>query len=327
MKKLVSLLSLLWFIELQAQHTLPALPYAFNALEPYIDEATMRIHYEKHHQAYINNLNKAIEGTDAAKLTIEQILENISSYSDAVRNNAGGHYNHSLFWSILTPKKNTQPSAHLQKAIDAQFGNLEELKKKITEQGMARFGSGWVWLIVNKDKKLEVISTPNQDNPLMDIAAVKGFPILGIDVWEHAYYLKYQNKRNDYLAQIWNIINWEEVSKRYEKVIPKNKFEEWTAIKEFHKVMSQTFHPSEEGILLPIKQRSQELLDKAKALKTSPIPAEFNTQEVKSKIDILIQKCEKVHSIVKKKGKDNEITSSLNDAHDAFHAIIGACDH
>lgn len=194
---------------------LPALPYAPDALEPHIDKATMEIHHGRHHKAYVDNLNKAIEGTDAANQSIEEILKNVSKYAAGVRNNGGGHYNHSLFWTILAPNANTQPSGELAQAINEAFGSLDELKSQINAAGATRFGSGWAWLSVSADGKLQVSSTPNQDNPLMDVAEVKGTPILGIDVWEHAYYLKYQNKRPDYLSAIWNVINWDAVAERY----------------------------------------------------------------------------------------------------------------
>ncbi len=197
---------------------LPALPYATDALEPHIDKMTMEIHHGKHHQAYVDNLNKAVAGTDAEKLSIEDILKNISKYPMAVRNNGGGHYNHSLFWAILSPNGGGQPSGNLAQALNSAFGSFDELKKKMIEAGTTRFGSGWAWLSVSADGKLQVSSTPNQDNPLMDIAEVKGTPILGIDVWEHAYYLKYQNRRPEYLGVIWNVINWDAVADRYQKV-------------------------------------------------------------------------------------------------------------
>ena len=196
---------------------LPALPYATDALEPHIDKLTMEIHHGKHHQAYVDNLNKAIAGTDAENLSIDEIIKNISKYPAAVRNNGGGHFNHSLFWTVLGPNKGGQPSGELAEAINATFGSFDELKKKLSEAGATRFGSGWSWLSVAADGKLQVSSTPNQDNPLMDIAEVKGIPIFGIDVWEHAYYLKYQNKRPDYLAAIWNVVNWDAVAERYQK--------------------------------------------------------------------------------------------------------------
>ena len=194
-------------------HQLPDLQYAFNALEPHIDATTMEIHHDRHHKAYVDNLNKAIDGTDAANLSLEDLMANISKYPAGVRNNGGGHYNHTLFWEILGPNGGA-PSGELAEAINSAFGSLDALKEKMNTAGATRFGSGWAWLIV-KDGKLEVTSTPNQDNPLMDVAEVKGTPILGIDVWEHAYYLKYQNKRPDYLSAIWNVINWDAVAKRY----------------------------------------------------------------------------------------------------------------
>ncbi|MCC8410576.1 superoxide dismutase [Mucilaginibacter sp. UR6-1] len=199
--------------------TLPALPYAPEALEPHIDKATMEIHHGKHHQAYVTNLNKALEGKPEADGSIEDIVTNISKYPAAVRNNGGGHYNHSLFWTLLAPNTGGAPTGALAEAINSTFGSFDELKTKLSEAGATRFGSGWAWLIVTADKKLAVTSTPNQDNPLMDIAEVKGTPVLGIDVWEHAYYLKYQNRRPDYLAAIWNVINWEKVAELYTKAI------------------------------------------------------------------------------------------------------------
>lgn len=198
-------------------HSLPALPYAFDALEPHIDARTMEIHHDKHHQAYVDNLNKALAGTEHENKTLEELMANISAYPAAVRNNGGGHYNHTLFWTVLGPNGGT-PSGELATAINEAFGSLDGLKEKMNTAGATRFGSGWAWLIV-KDGKLEVTSTPNQDNPLMDVAEVKGHPILGIDVWEHAYYLKYQNKRPDYLSAIWNVINWNEVEKRYKAAL------------------------------------------------------------------------------------------------------------
>lgn len=194
--------------------TLPNLPYAHEALEPHIDAQTMQIHHGKHHQAYVDNLNKAIAGTEHENKSLEELVTSAGSISPVVRNNGGGHWNHSFFWEILSPNGGA-PSGELAEAINSTFGSLDELKAKVNAAGATRFGSGWAWVIV-KDGKLEVTSTPNQDNPLMDVAEVKGTPILGIDVWEHAYYLKYQNKRPEYIENFWNVINWDEVSKRYE---------------------------------------------------------------------------------------------------------------
>jgi Fe-Mn family superoxide dismutase len=198
-------------------HTLPALPYGYDALEPHIDSQTMQIHHGKHHQAYVDNLNKALAGTEHENKTLEELMAGISALPPAVRNNGGGHYNHSLFWSVLGAG-GTTPSGKLADAINETFGSLDTLKEKMNAAGTTRFGSGWAWLVVSEGR-LVVSSTPNQDNPLMDIADVKGTPILGIDVWEHAYYLKYQNKRPDYLNAIWNVINWNEVAARYEAAL------------------------------------------------------------------------------------------------------------
>lgn len=195
--------------------TLPNLPYAFDALEPHIDAQTMQIHHGKHHQAYVDNLNKAIAGGEHENKSIEELVAKAGSISPAVRNNGGGHWNHSFFWELLAPGGG-QPSGKLADAINQTFGSLDALKEKVNAAGATRFGSGWAWLIV-KDGKLEVSSTPNQDNPLMDVAETKGTPILGIDVWEHAYYLKYQNRRPEYLTNIWNVINWKKVAEHFEK--------------------------------------------------------------------------------------------------------------
>jgi Fe-Mn family superoxide dismutase len=194
--------------------TLPALPYAATALEPHIDARTMEIHHGKHHNAYVTNLNNAIAGTDAEKLSIEEICKNISKYPAPVRNNGGGHYNHSLFWQVLGANGGS-PSGALADAINAAFGSLDEFKTKFAAAATGRFGSGWAWLIKDASGKLQITSTPNQDNPLMDVAEVKGTPILGLDVWEHAYYLNYQNRRPDYITAFWNVVNWAEVAKRF----------------------------------------------------------------------------------------------------------------
>jgi len=196
---------------------LEALPYASNALEPHIDKETMEIHHDRHHQAYVDNLNKAIAGTDAENLSLEEINKNISKYPAAVRNNGGGHFNHKLFWTVLSANGGGEPKGELAEAINQTFGSFSELKTQLQNAGATRFGSGWAWLIVKADGQLAVTSTPNQDNPLMDVAEVQGTPILGIDVWEHAYYLKYQNKRPAYLDSIFNVIDWDAVAQRYQE--------------------------------------------------------------------------------------------------------------
>lgn len=219
--KNIKLLFALFLITItaSAQFTQKALPYAYNALEPFVDAQTMEIHYSKHHAAYVKNLNAALTGTADEKLSLNEIFDKVSKLPMAVRNNAGGHFNHELFWSVLTPEKSTKMSTELENAINDTFGSLDKLKEKLNAAGASRFGSGWAWLIVTKEGKLVVTSSPNQDNPLMDVAEVKGTPIFGIDVWEHAYYLKYQNKRADYLAALWNVVNWTEVSNRYKAAL------------------------------------------------------------------------------------------------------------
>lgn len=199
--------------------TLPQLGYKYNALEPYIDKTTMEIHYTKHHQAYVTNLNKAAEGTNIEKTAVDEVCKNISKYPETVRNNAGGHYNHSMFWTLLKTNNGSKPTSKLAAAIDQKFGSFAAFKDEFAKASTSRFGSGWAWLIIKNDGELVITSTSNQDNPLMDVVEIKGTPILALDVWEHAYYLKYQNKRADYIAAFWNVVNWSEVNKRFEAAI------------------------------------------------------------------------------------------------------------
>lgn len=194
--------------------TLPALPYAHDALEPHIDTLTMQIHHGKHHQAYVDNLNKAIAGTPNENKSLEELVRAAGSISPAVCNNGGGHWNHTFFWESLAPNAGGQPAGQLADVINSVFGSFDAFREKFNTAGMTRFGSGWAWLII-KDGRLEISSTPNQDNPLMDVAEIKGIPLLGVDVWEHAYYLKYQNRRADYLNSFWNVINWSAVTERF----------------------------------------------------------------------------------------------------------------
>ena len=192
----------------------PALPFAYDALEPYIDARTMEIHYDKHHRAYFTNYVNAVKGTPLEGMAVTEVFASMSKQSDAVRNNGGGYYNHIFFWNNLAAKS-SGPSAELSAAISKSFGSFDKFRETFSTAGKTRFGSGWAWLYLNSDKNLIVGSTPNQDNPLMDISTVKGTPVLTLDVWEHAYYLKYQNKRADYIDAFWNVVNWEEVNKRY----------------------------------------------------------------------------------------------------------------
>jgi superoxide dismutase, Fe-Mn family len=200
------------FPELETFATLPDLPYAYNALEPYIDSMTMEIHHGKHHKAYLDNLNKAFSETNEMNVSLENMLRNISKYSVTIRNNAGGHFNHSFFWNVMDPKGGGAPSGPIAEMINANFGSFIAFREKFNAAATGRFGSGWAWLI-QQDDKLAIASTPNQDNPLMDVAEVHGRPLLALDVWEHAYYLKYQNKRADYVNAWWNVVNWSFVNK------------------------------------------------------------------------------------------------------------------
>jgi Fe-Mn family superoxide dismutase len=193
---------------------LPKMGYDYAALEPHIDARTMEIHYTKHHQAYVNNLNNAVSGGEWQNKSLEELLAGVSALPAAIRNNGGGHYNHTLFWKIMAPQAGGLPIGNLSDAINRYFGSFDKFKELFTNAAMSRFGSGWAWL-VKAGEELKISSTPNQDNPLMDLAEVKGKPILGVDVWEHAYYLKYQNRRNEYLAAFWNVVNWEEAARRF----------------------------------------------------------------------------------------------------------------
>ncbi|WP_218134664.1 superoxide dismutase [Hymenobacter lapidiphilus] len=197
---------------------LPALPYAPDALEPHIDAQTMQIHHGKHHQAYVTNLNNAITGTDMEGKSLDDLMHNIAAAPTAVRNNGGGHWNHSMFWQVLSPKGGGEPTGAVAEAITKSFGSYEKFKEEFTKAAGTRFGSGWAWLCKQADGSVSICSTPNQDNPLMPDAGCKGTPVLGLDVWEHAYYLKYQNKRPDYVAAFYNLINWDEVNKRFQAV-------------------------------------------------------------------------------------------------------------
>jgi superoxide dismutase len=313
---------------------LPNLKFTYSEYEPFIDYKTMEIHHSKHHQAYVNNLNKAVVGTKLESKSLNQILLNTSYFSDAVRNNAGGHYNHSLFWEILTPKSNSQPSEDLSKAIEETFGKLDSLKTKLHQAAMTRFGSGWAWLIVNADGKLQVTNTGNQDNPLMDVVTERGIPILGIDVWEHAYYLKHQNKRNDYIYAILSILDWNVISEKYQSALidPTLKLikqDNWPELKEFHKVMSATFHAAEKGDFKPIRERNKELMVKAFYLKNSEIPVLNATETISMNKSLakLEKQTTELNSYLSigKKVINELIFKKLTAIHDTFHEIAGLC--
>jgi superoxide dismutase len=320
------------FGSLAQTYSLPNLKYSYSEFEPYIDAQTMEIHHSKHHQTYINNLNKAIAGTNIEKSTLNDLMIDASFRSDAVRNNVGGHFNHTLFWEILTPKeKQSKPiSAELEGAIKSQFGHLDSLKAKLNQAASTRFGSGWAWLVVTPQKKLIVSSTPNQDNPIMDVAKERGIPILGIDVWEHAYYLKYQNKRGDYLGVIWNLIDWNVVSEKYnsalnDPLLSQIEKDTWPELKDFHRVMSQTFHPSESGNMEPLRKRSGELNAKAILLKNSTAPIPYQKVVIAKALSELEKQCSEIHKLNSKKAKDDLLKKKITEAHETFHAIQGLC--
>jgi superoxide dismutase len=332
MKALLSLLFISMSTLLLAQEfSLPALPYSIASYEPYIDAQTMEIHHDKHHQGYVTNLNKALAGTKLATLSMNQLLMDVSFRSDAIRNNAGGHYNHSLFWEILAPKdKQTSVQATFEAAINAQYGSMDSLRKALTQAASTRFGSGWAWLIVTPDKKLMVTSTGNQDNPIMDVAKDRGIPVLGIDVWEHAYYLKYQNKRADYLGGIFNLIDWGIVSEKYTKALVDPLLSEiekdnWMALKDFHKVMAQTYHPAEDGNFVPLRTRSGELLAKAILFANSKPPVSKDKPAVHKALSNLAEQCEKIYELVEKNAKDAVLMKEITKAHDLFHQVEELC--
>lgn len=314
------------------EFSLPVLPYDYTSYEPYIDAQTMEIHHSKHHQSYVTNLNKALAGTKLATLSMNQLMIDASFRSDVIRNNAGGHYNHSLFWEILAPKdKQTMVTqASFEAAIKAQYGGMDSLKKALTQAASTRFGSGWAWLIVTPDKKLMVTSTGNQDNPIMDVAKDRGIPVLGIDVWEHAYYLKYQNKRGDYLNGIFNLIDWGIVSDNYTKALVNPLLSEiekdnWMALKDFHKVMAQTYHPAEEGNFVPLRSRSGELLAKAILFLNSKPPISKDKPAVHKALTNLAEQCEKIYELVEKNAKDAVLMKEITKAHDLFHQVEELC--
>lgn len=338
MKKLLilSFFGLCTVLSFAQVYTLPNLPFAFDAYEPYIDAQTMEIHHGKHHAAYVNNLNKAIAGTSMETTSMNNLLMYASFRSAAVRNNAGGHYNHNLFWDILAPKAAQKPiSDALQTAIINQFKSVDSLQKLINNAASTRFGSGWAWLVVTPEGKLAVYSTANQDNPIMDVSKERGIPILGIDVWEHAYYLKYQNKRGDYLGGIWNLINWGVVSDKYASALTDPLLKElekdnWLALKDFHKVMAQTFHPAEEKNFEPLLTRSGELYAKAILLKNATPPASANNPKVQDALTRLEKQCLLIHQLAQKPSKNQaakneQLFEQITKAHDIFHEVEGLC--
>ncbi len=333
MKSLTALLILITvaFNSNAQVYKLPELGYSYQDYAPYIDAKTMEIHHSKHHQAYVNNLNKAIAGTAMETQSLMDLMFYASFRSDLVRNNAGGHFNHTLFWDNLAPAvAQSEISPELSLAITEQFGVLDSLKVKLNQAAMGRFGSGWAWLMVTPEKKLAISTTANQDNPIMDVSKERGIPILGIDVWEHAYYLSYQNKRADYLSALWSLTNWGSVSAKYAAAIKDSLLIEiekdsWPALKDFHKVMAQTFHPSETGNLQPLRTRSTELLTKSMLLRISIPPKSLDKKELHDALSRLEKACSSINDQVNKNAKDGVLTKAIAGAHDIFHEVQGLC--
>jgi superoxide dismutase len=311
------------FVAIAQTFTLPTLPYAYNALEPSIDAQTMEIHHSRHHQAYIKNLNAAV-GNET--VTLEDLLLNISKRNDAIRNNAGGHYNHTLFWEILAPASNKMPSAELQAAIESEFKSLDSLKKLLNQAASTRFGSGWAWLIVTPDKKLKVCSSPNQDNPIMDISKDRGIPILGIDVWEHAYYLKYQNKRGDYLNAIWSVVNWDAVSAKYQSalsspLLKKIAKDTWAELNQFASSLEEVTLNTVNGQVSVAKSKLGDLSAKSKIL-ASKTPGIFKKEVLTQKLTELNQKSQELQQQAEKKISDADLNQKLKDLKNRLDGVV-----
>lgn len=317
--------------------SLPELSHSYDAYGV-IDSKTMEIHHSKHHQGYVNKLNKAVKNEGLEKKSLIDLMLYASYRSTAVRNNSGGHYNHSLFWDLLNPSKVKSTDeqvlksskSNLYEEILNEFESLDDLKKELNKAAATRFGSGWAWLVVTPQKKLAVTSSPNQDNPIMDVSEIRGIPILGIDVWEHAYYLKYQNKRGDYLSAIWSILDWAVVANKYNaaikdpllKTIEK---EHWPELMHFHKVLAQTYHPAEKNNFNPLRARSGELFAKAILLKTSMVPQPLMSPEILGALTRLEKQCGALNKVIRKNAKDKVLLKKIITVHDTFHEIQGLC--
>jgi superoxide dismutase len=335
MKPFLSIFILfLSFISSGQSFTLPELRFSYDAYEQGIDAKTMEIHHSKHHQGYVRKLNKAVSESKLENKSLEDLMMYASYRTRSVRNNAGGHYNHTLFWEILTPTiENSSPGIinnNLERAINKSFGSMENLRKELSNAAAKRFGSGWAWLVVTPNKELVVSSSPNQDNPIMDVSDVRGIPILGIDVWEHAYYLRYQNKRGDYLSAIWSLLDWGVVSKKYaaalnNPLLVKIEKENWPEINAFHKVLAQTFHAAEKGDFKPIRALSGSLYAKAILLQDADIPKPLMNPEVSLALIRLEKKCFSLNKLIVKNAKDKSLMKMISAVHDVFHEVQGLC--
>ena len=294
----------------------------------------MEIHHSKHHKGYVRKLNKAVAESKLEGKSLEDLLMYASYRSLGVRNNSGGHYNHTLFWEILTPTSdNSAPgsaSKAFENAIIKHFGSMDALRKQLSVAAAKRFGSGWAWLVVTPNKELVVSSTPNQDNPIMDVSDVRGIPILGIDVWEHAYYLRYQNKRGDYLSAIWSLLDWGVVSEKYAAalnapILAKIEKENWPEMNAFHKVLAQTFHAAEKGDFKPLRNLSGALYAKAILLQDSDVPKPLLKPEVSLALVRLEKKCASLNKLVGKNAREKSLMKMMNGVHDIFHEVQGLC--
>ena len=319
---------------LAQEFTLPALQFSYDAYEQGIDAKTMEIHHSKHHKGYVRKLNKAVAESKLEGKSLEDLLMYASYRSLGVRNNSGGHYNHTLFWEILTPTSdNSAPgsaSKAFENAIIKHFGSMDALRKQLAVAAAKRFGSGWAWLVVTPNKELVVSSTPNQDNPIMDVSDVRGIPILGIDVWEHAYYLRYQNKRGDYLSAIWSLLDWGVVSEKYAAalnapILAKIEKENWPEMNAFHKVLAQTFHAAEKGDFKPLRNLSGALYAKAILLQDSDVPKPLLKPEVSLALVRLEKKCASLNKLVGKNAREKSLMKMMNGVHDIFHEVQGLC--
>ena len=319
---------------LAQEFTLPALQFSYDAYEKGNDAKTMEIHHSKHHKGYVRKLNKAVAESKLEGKSLEDLLMYASYRSLGVRNNSGGHYNHTLFWEILTPTSdNSAPgsaSKAFENAIIKHFGSMDALRKQLSVAAAKRFGSGWAWLVVTPNKELVVSSTPNQDNPIMDVSDVRGIPILGIDVWEHAYYLRYQNKRGDYLSAIWSLLDWGVVSEKYAAalnapILAKIEKENWPEMNAFHKVLAQTFHAAEKGDFKPLRNLSGALYAKAILLQDSDVPKPLLKPEVSLALVRLEKKCASLNKLVGKNAREKSLMKMMNGVHDIFHEVQGLC--
>ena len=317
--RIILFLSLLICNELLAQpFYLPTLKFNYSAYEPYIDAKTMEIHHSKHHQGYVNKLNKAIQGNKYEQMDLRSILLNASHLPDNVKNNSGGHYNHSLFWDILNPvKRNETPSNELKIAIKNSFGSMDSLKMILGTAAAKQFGSGWAWLIVTPDKKLAVSSTSNQDNPIMDISSIRGIPIIGIDVWEHAYYLKYQNKRKDYLENIWSLLDWKIISNKYveacnDSFLDRIRDDSWKEMKSFHLSFLKTKDAIEKSTKISdLSLMSSNLYANSVILVDSQRPEKFNSNEISKILNSIKRYCESLDKCIKSEKSRKTLLSKI----------------